>query len=110
MKTSLHLLWFALMFASAVSAWAEEPSPLSLPKPAATTSDEPIAKSLSLARAGEYLDRSAMAWLRERECASCHSSYSYLMARPMLGDAKAPALLHMRKYVEDRVASWDRGS
>jgi len=31
------------------------------------------------------------------------------MARPMLGDAKAPALVWMRKYLEDRVAGWDAG-
>jgi squalene-hopene/tetraprenyl-beta-curcumene cyclase len=31
------------------------------------------------------------------------------MARPMLGDARAPALLWMRKFLEDRVAGWDAG-
>ena len=46
MKTSLRLLSSAFLLVSAVSARAEEPSPLSLPKPAATTPDEPIAKSL----------------------------------------------------------------
>src|SRR5262249_37948474 len=44
-----------------------------------------------------------------RKCASCHTTYPYLMARPMLGDPKAPALLQMRKFLEDRVANWDRG-
>jgi squalene-hopene/tetraprenyl-beta-curcumene cyclase len=31
------------------------------------------------------------------------------MARPMFGDPKAPALLRMRKFFEDRVADWDKG-
>lgn len=79
------------------------------PKPAASRADEPVAKALSLERAAEYLDRAAMTWLRERECASCHTNYPFLMARPMLGDPKAPALVRMRQFFEDRVAGWDRG-
>jgi squalene-hopene/tetraprenyl-beta-curcumene cyclase len=86
-----------------------EGRPEDLPKPAATRADEPPAPKLSLAKAGEYLDGVAMAWLREKNCASCHTSYPFLMARPMLGDPKAPALLHMRKFLEDRVANWDSG-
>jgi squalene-hopene/tetraprenyl-beta-curcumene cyclase len=50
-----------------------------------------------------------MTWLRDKDCASCHTSYPFLMARPMLGDAKAPALVAMRSFVEERVAGWDRG-
>jgi squalene-hopene/tetraprenyl-beta-curcumene cyclase len=79
------------------------------PKPAASRPDEPLAKSLSLERAAEYLDRAAMTWLREKECASCHTNYPFLMARPTLGDPKAPALLRMRAFFEERVAGWDRG-
>jgi squalene-hopene/tetraprenyl-beta-curcumene cyclase len=68
-----------------------------------------MAGSLSLARGAEYLDGAAMAWVSERGCASCHTNYPYLMARPMRGDARSPALLWMRKFFEDRVAGWDRG-
>jgi squalene-hopene/tetraprenyl-beta-curcumene cyclase len=71
--------------------------------------DEALAKALSLARAAEYLDGAAVAWLDEKKCASCHTTYPYLMARPLLGDAKAPALLQMRQFLEGRVAGWDRG-
>jgi squalene-hopene/tetraprenyl-beta-curcumene cyclase len=79
------------------------------PKPDAHTPDEPLAKQLSLARSAEFLDGATMAWTREKKCGSCHTSYPYLMARPMLGDAKAPALVQMRKFFEDRVAGWDNG-
>jgi squalene-hopene/tetraprenyl-beta-curcumene cyclase len=77
-----------------------------LPRPSA---GEPVAPALSLARAGEFLDAATLAWTREKKCGSCHTSYPYLMARPLLGDAKAPALLQMRNFFEDRVANWDNG-
>lgn len=111
---SIHFgiaLTFALVPAALCAA--EEPpasKPDPFPKPAATTANEPLAKSLSFARSAEYLDRAAVAWLRERECASCHTTYSYLLARPLLGDSKAPALVQMRQFLEDRVAGWDRGA
>src|SRR5438128_1956685 len=102
----------AALFALPHTARADEPlggKPAEFPKPAASRPDEPVAKSLSLARAAEYLDRAAMTWLREKECASCHTNYPFLMARPMLGDAKSPALVRMREFFETRVAGWDRG-
>src|SRR5713226_845220 len=89
----------------------EEPpgkKPNPFPKPAASTPDEPLAASLSYTRAADYLDRASMTWLREKECASCHTNYPFLMARPMLGDPKAPALVKMRGFFEERVAGWDR--
>jgi squalene-hopene/tetraprenyl-beta-curcumene cyclase len=79
------------------------------PRPAPTRADEPLAEELSLKRAGEYLDGAAMAWIRDRNCASCHTSYPFIMARPMLGDRRAAAFVWMRRYLEDRVAGWDKG-
>ena len=79
------------------------------PKPSANSADEPIAKKLSLAKGAEFLDNAAMAWMLSRKCASCHTTYPYVMARPMLGDAKAPALVQTRKFFEERVAEWDNG-
>jgi squalene-hopene/tetraprenyl-beta-curcumene cyclase len=71
--------------------------------------DEPLAKELSLTRAGAFLDSAVQTWASDRNCASCHTTYAYLMARPMLGDAKAPVLLETRKFFEDRIAKWDNG-
>jgi squalene-hopene/tetraprenyl-beta-curcumene cyclase len=86
-----------------------ENTPEAFPKPAATKADEPLAAAFSWKQGAEYLDRAAMTWVRERGCASCHTNYSFMMARPMLGNAKAPALLWMRNFLEDRVAGWDAG-
>src|SRR4051794_40881947 len=68
---------------------------------------EPVAKTMSLANSAAFLDRVALDWTRERKCGSCHTSYAYLMARPALGDHKAPALLRLRRFFEERVANWD---
>ncbi|MBS0260765.1 MAG: terpene cyclase/mutase family protein [Planctomycetes bacterium] len=91
---------------------ADEPildnSATRLPRPAPTRADEPLAPMLSLQRAGEYLDGAAMAWMRDRQCASCHTSYPFVMARPLLGDRRAPAFVWMRQYLERRVAGWDQ--
>jgi squalene-hopene/tetraprenyl-beta-curcumene cyclase len=78
-----------------------------LPKPAASSAREPLAERLSLQKAGSYLDGAVMAWTREHRCASCHTTYPYLMGRPAAGDPKAPALLQIRTFLEKRVANWD---
>src|SRR4051812_43048232 len=86
---------------------ADEPP--DLPKNAPVRADEPLARKLSLVKAGEYLDRAAVQWANAHGCASCHTSYPFLMARPLLGDPTAPALVWQRRFLEDRVAGWDRG-
>src|SRR5262249_49771363 len=78
-------------------------------KPTPNKPDEPRAKALSLERSAEFLDGVTLAWLKQRKCASCHTGFPYLMARQALGDAKAPALLEVRRFFEDRVAAWDKG-
>lgn len=107
-------VWFTFVIVAtfASSAYTDEPTksdPLLLPKPGANSADEPLATSFSIPQAGEFLDRAAMSWMKEHACASCHTSYPYLMARPMLGDTKAPALVWTRNFLESRVAGWDRG-
>src|SRR5262245_35971840 len=78
-------------------------------KPALAKPDEPRAETLSLAKSGEFLDAVTLHWLKARKCASCHTGFPYLTARQSLTDAKAPALLDVRKFLEDRVAAWDKG-
>jgi squalene-hopene/tetraprenyl-beta-curcumene cyclase len=73
------------------------------------TPDEPLAKGFSLDRSAGFLDDVTLAWLRERKCASCHTGYPYLIARASLGGPTAPAADKVRKFLEDRVAEWDRG-
>jgi squalene-hopene/tetraprenyl-beta-curcumene cyclase len=93
----------------AVTAGEPPPGGKPPPRPAASTPKEPLAPALSLAKSAEFLDAVTLAWLKERKCASCHTGFPYLLARPALGGPKAPALLTVRKYLEDRVAGWDRG-
>jgi squalene-hopene/tetraprenyl-beta-curcumene cyclase len=101
---------FALLaVSSGVTAGEPAPPGKSPPKPAASTPDEPLAAALSLSRSAEFLDGVTLAWIKERKCASCHTGFPYLLARPALGDPTAPALLEVRRYLEDRVARWDEG-
>jgi squalene-hopene/tetraprenyl-beta-curcumene cyclase len=103
MKQSL-LCCLALTCLAAPVA-AREPE--AFPKPAPTSAKEPLAKTLSLDNTAAFLDGAALAWTRERKCNSCHTTYPYLMARPALGDARAPALLQMRAFFEKRIAGWN---
>jgi squalene-hopene/tetraprenyl-beta-curcumene cyclase len=98
------LPWCLAVAYVAQAAIAREPE--EFPKPSANSAAEPLAKTLSLERAAAFLDGAAMAWVREQNCASCHTTYPYLMARRALGDAKAPALLWTREFLEKRVAKW----
>jgi squalene-hopene/tetraprenyl-beta-curcumene cyclase len=100
-----------VLLAMASQVTAGEPAPQGKPpsKPAASKTDEPRAKVLSLAQSAEFLDAVTLTWIKERKCASCHTGFPYLLARPMLGDPQAPALLEVRRYLEDRVANWDKG-
>jgi squalene-hopene/tetraprenyl-beta-curcumene cyclase len=107
------LMMAAMLLTTPPGAFAQEApakdKPDAFAKPSANRPDEPLAEKLSLARSAEFLDGAAVAWAHQRKCASCHTSYPYLMARPMMDDAKAPALLQMRKFLEERVANWDNG-
>src|SRR5262245_15717212 len=79
------------------------------PRPAASRPYEPLADALSLAKSAEFLDAVTLGWIKRNQCASCHTGFPYLLARPALGEPRAPALLEVRTYLEDRVAAWDRG-
>src|SRR4051812_36574659 len=76
-------------------------------RPWASKPDEPRAESLSLARGAEFLDGATRAWIEKQKCASCHTGFPYLLARQSVGD-KAPGLLQLRSFLEERVAAWDR--
>jgi squalene-hopene/tetraprenyl-beta-curcumene cyclase len=78
-------------------------------KPGPNRADEPLAEKVSLARAAEFLDGATVAWTAAKKCASCHTTYPYLMARPALGEKDAPVYREVRKFFEDRVAKWDAG-
>jgi squalene-hopene/tetraprenyl-beta-curcumene cyclase len=93
-----------VLLAVPVAAGADEPPR----RPGPARADEPLADTLSLAKSAEFLDGLTLAWLAQKKCASCHTGFPYLLARPALGK-DAPALRQVRQFLEDRVAAWDRG-
>jgi len=97
------IISISAIISTSSAAFAEPPA-----KPTPNKASEPKADALSLAKSAEFLDGVTLAWIKERKCASCHTGYPFLLARQALGDPKAPALLEVRKYFEDRVAEWDK--
>jgi hypothetical protein len=47
--------------------------------------NEPLLKHYSEAKAREFLDDTALKWARQNRCGTCHTTISYLMARPLIG-------------------------
>lgn len=77
------------------------------PKIAAPKADEPLAKELSLPKAGTYLDSVGVNWTRDRDCITCHTNMPYLTARPLLkGDE---GWKEVRAYLEKDVKGWSEG-
>ena len=98
-----------LALASGVTAGEPATKGKPSPTPAANRADEPRAKALSLARSAEFLDTVTLSWIKKRKCLSCHTGFPYLLARSTLGDPQTPALLEVRRFLEERVAAWDQG-
>jgi len=71
--------------------------------------DEPVAKTFSLAKGVAFLDTVTKSWVRRNQCFSCHTGYPYMLARTSLGDAKSAGLVEARRFLEGRVAAWDKG-
>jgi squalene-hopene/tetraprenyl-beta-curcumene cyclase len=93
------------LVARPASAPAQEPKPVARPAP--NSAEEPLAPAASMARAAAFLDDVAVGWTRQHKCGTCHTNYPYLIARPALKEAAAPAMAEVRRFFEDRVAHWD---
>jgi squalene-hopene/tetraprenyl-beta-curcumene cyclase len=78
------------------------------PRPAPNSADEPLAPQVSLAKAAEFLDAANLSWLAIKKCGTCHTTYPYLMARPLL-DTPGTAPAKVRQFFETRATHWDRG-
>jgi squalene-hopene/tetraprenyl-beta-curcumene cyclase len=68
---------------------AEELNLENSPAPTVNKPDETIAKEYSLDKATHFLDVASLDWTKSRKCFTCHTNYSYLMARPEIGKAQA---------------------
>lgn len=72
-------------------------------------------RAFSMKRAVAYLDGAAGEWQAKKwdfndnkTCASCHTTYAYLMARAVLPTTTSPVFAKARGYIEERVRSGAR--
>jgi squalene-hopene/tetraprenyl-beta-curcumene cyclase len=90
------------------SIWAQEAMPATRSAGQSLNSPmESFAPVYSLSQAAEALDEMALSWIHLHRCGSCHTTYSYLVARPALKETASPALDEVRRFFEERVAHWD---
>lgn len=69
---------------------------------------EPLAAEFSAKKAAEYLDRSALNWLKTKKCATCHTNLFYMAARPALKATLADSG-EVRSFYEDyRKVRWEK--
>ena len=71
-------------------------------KPAPNSVDEPLATAFSLENATRFLDQASLDWTKSRKCFTCHTNYSYLIARPTVS-AAATAHQQVRNALEEMV-------
>ena len=79
------------------------------PKPEPNSPKEAMAKTVSLEKAGSFLDAVAVNWTTGRKCATCHTNVAYLMAAPALGAKSKKATGIVRDFFEQQVARWEDG-
>jgi squalene-hopene/tetraprenyl-beta-curcumene cyclase len=70
--------------------------------PTASALTEPFASEFSLDRAIRFLDSASLDWQEQRQCMTCHTNYSYLLARPLVS-ADTPAHAAVREFAEKLV-------
>jgi len=70
--------------------------------PSANSADEPLAESFSLDKATRFLDQASLHWTKSRECFTCHTNFSYLVARPTVA-SDLTAHQQVRKALEEMV-------
>ena len=69
---------------------------------------EPMAAEFSAEKAAQYLDRSALNWVKTKKCATCHTNLFYMIARPALSTI-LPDSGEVRSFYEDyRKVRWQK--
>jgi squalene-hopene/tetraprenyl-beta-curcumene cyclase len=81
---------------------AEELTLDSVTPPAANSVEEPLAATFSLDNATRFLDQASLDWTKSRKCFTCHTNYSYLIARPSVS-AEGTAHRQIREALEELV-------
>ncbi len=110
MKTFLFTLLLLVVFGP--SFVAAQPQPIALKDVPAglpvISADEPMAAAFSAEKAAEYLDRSALNWVKTKKCATCHTNLFYMVARPALRTILADSG-EVRSFYEDyRKVRWQK--
>ena len=98
---AISLLYAASWCAPCVAA--DPVTPDNYVEPGANTKDEPLAETFSLDAAARFLDAAAIDWTKKRTCFTCHTNYSYLLARPLISGVQpdtAPAHEFVRTALE----------
>lgn len=91
---------FVLLFASWIVA--DELTLDNVTTPEANSADEPLAESFSLDKATRFLDQASLDWTKSRKCFTCHTNFTYLMARPTIS-ADLTAHKQVRTALEQMV-------
>src|SRR5438105_3590312 len=97
MPQLIALLGVCLVTISAVAVDSSAPV-----YPGPNQADEPLRAEFSLAAAAEFLDAASADWWNTRQCFTCHTNYSYLLARPRLKD-QSPVATDTRRQLEELV-------
>ncbi len=84
------------------SLFAEELTLENVTAPAANSADEPLAETFSVDNATRFLDQASLNWTKSRKCFTCHTNFSYLLARPMVS-AEVAAHQQVRDALEELV-------
>ncbi len=92
------------LFLSAVcaAAGADELTLENVTPPPANSAEEPLAESFSWEAATRFLDQASLDWTKNRKCFTCHTNYSYLLARPQIS-AEVTAHRQVRTALEELV-------
>ena len=105
MKTSLNWFFILALTMNVKTLVVAEFDLTQLKKPSPNSANEPLAKSMSLVKAGEFIDRASLHWQESRECVTCHTNGAYLMGRAKLKGDPAPHAA-VRNFFEHYVAGW----
>jgi squalene-hopene/tetraprenyl-beta-curcumene cyclase len=94
-------LTFVLLIVTRSSS-AEELTLDNVAPPTANSADEPLATAFSLDNATRFLDQASLDWTKSRKCFTCHTNFSYLIARPSVS-AEGTAHRQVREALEEMV-------
>lgn len=100
--TNTLFLTMTLQIASHSVSFGKELTLENVVAPLANSSDESTASEFSLDRATRFLDQASLDWTKSRKCFTCHTNYSYLIARPTIS-AEGMAHQQVRSALEELV-------